>query len=282
MLKKQLLAIISAASFSVPAAAQSFVGEGFNTAIEAVQDGIDLIWPDEFKIKDTSVRLGFGMGITPDYMGSDNYRFRIIPLIDIRYKDQIQLNGSRLTYTAYQEGDFSVGPLINMRFGRDAEQNSMLEGFGDIGDTLEVGGFVRYKTDVAMISAEYRYGLGAGIRSSILLTAGHGIYKNGRFSAMIAARARWMDKRSMQTNFGLTPEQSALSVRNLPVYEAGAGVAELNGNLVGSFELTERARLLGLLSLGTLAGDAADSPLVRDGKGSALQFITGVGLAIAF
>ena len=282
MFKKQSLAIFSAIFFAIPANAQSLVGEGFNTAIEAVQDGIDLIWPDEFNIEGMSARMGFGIGVTPDYMGSDNYRMRIIPLIDIRYKDLVQLNGSRLSYAPIKHGNFSAGPLVNLRFGRDAGQNSNLEGFGDIGDTLELGAFVRYKTDLAMLSLEYRHGTGAGIGSSVLLTAGHGIYKNGRFSAMIAARARWMDNQTMQTNFGITDEQAAASVKGLPAFAASAGVGEANANLVGSFELNEKVRFLSLVSFGKLFGDAANSPLVRDGAGSSTQLITGVGLAIAF
>lgn len=281
MFKKQSLAIFSALFFTSSVSAQSIVGEGFNTAIEAVQDGIDLIWPDEFNIEGVNARMGVGIGVTPDYMGSNNYRLRVIPLIDIRYKDRVHLNGSRLSYAVIKKGKFAAGPLINMRFGRDEEQNSMLEGFGDIGDTLEVGGFVRYKTDIAMVSAEYRHGLGAGIGGSVLVTAGHGLYKNGRFSAMLAARARWMAQKTMQTNFGLTEAQSEASVKGLSAFRTGSGVAEMNANLVGSFELNEQVRLLSLISYGKLLGDAADSPIVKNG-GSSTQIITGVGLAIAF
>lgn len=282
MFIKPFLAASFATFFTVPSYGQSIIGEGFNTAIEAVQDGIDLIWPDRLNLKGASARLGFGIGLTPDYMGSNNYRVRVIPLIDIKYEDRIHLNGSRLSYNIWEKGTFSAGPLMNVRFGRDAGQNSVLEGFGEIGDTLEFGGFVRYQTKAAMISAEYRHGIGAGIGSSVLLTAGHGIYKNGRFSAMLAARARWMDQKTMQTNFGLTAAQSEASAQGLPAFRTGAGVAEANANLVGSFELNEKVRLLSLISFGKLLGDAADSPIVTDGRGSSTQVITGIGLAIAF
>ena len=276
------MAFIFATFLSVPASAQSFIGEGFNTAIEAVQDGIDLIWPGRANQEGTSVRLGFGLGLTPDYMGSNNYSMRIVPLIDIKYKDLIQLNGSRLSYNLWNKGNLTAGPLLNIRFGRDARQNSVLEGFGDIGDTFEPGAFIRYQTKAAMISAEYRHGTGAGIGSSVLITAGHGIYKNGRFSAMLAARARWMDRKTMQTNFGLTEAQSQASTLGLPAFTASAGVAEANANLVGSFELNETIRLLGLISYGKLLDAAADSPIVSGEHGSDTQIITGIGLAIAF
>ncbi len=282
MFKKRFLATSFAIVFSAPVHAQSFIGEGFNTAVEAVQDGIDLIWPNRDKEQGTSVRLGFGFGITPDYMGSDNYHLRVVPLIDIKYKDKVQLNASRLSYNMLESGKFTAGPLMNVRFGRSAKQNSVLEGFGDIGDTLEFGAFVRYKTEAAMLSAEYRHGIGAGIGSSILLTAGHGIYKNGRFSAMLAARARWMDRKTMQTNFGITDAQSEASTRGLGAFRTNAGIAEANANLVGSFELNEKVRLLSLISFGKLLSDAADSPIVKTDNGSSTQIITGVGLAIAF
>ena len=205
MFKHCFVSVFLASISAFPVSAQSFIGEGFSSAIEAVQEGIDLIWPDDLNVKGLSARLGFGIGFTPDYEGSDNYRFRIIPLIDIRYKSRLQLNGGRLSYVAYRKGPLEVGPIMNMKFGRNERQNSVLVGFGNISDTVQLGAFVRYRTQEALVSVEYRHGLGASLGGSAQLTVGHGIYKAGKFSAMLAARARWLSRRAMQTNLPFLP-----------------------------------------------------------------------------
>lgn len=284
MIKRLLTAFTLAPLITVSAQAQSFISDGVNAALEAVQEGLDLIWPDELTLEDVNARIGVGIGTTPDYVGSNNYRFRVVPLIDVRYKDDWRLNGSLLTFTAARINDVEIGPLLALRFGRSVESNRALEGLGDINTTFQVGGFMRYKTERALLTIDYRRGLSAGIKSSLRLTAGHGVYKSkdGRFVAMLGARARWLSKGSMQTEFGITDEQSENSVLGLRAFETGSGVSEASINLVSAYRVNETVRLLSLVSYGRVFGDAKNSPLVADGVGSADQFVGGVGLAFNF
>lgn len=281
MIKRIFQALLLAPLLTTTANAQSVFGEGINTAIEAVQSGLDLIWPDELSLEDVNARIGFGMGTTPDYVGSDDYSLRVVPLIDIRYKDDWRLNSGLLTFSAVRHKNIEMGPLVNLKLGRSESKNPALQGLGDIGTTFEVGGFVRYKTPSALLSAEYRHGLGAGIRGSLRLTAGHGVYKNGNFAAMLVARARWLSKGSMQIEFGITPAQSASSALGLSAFETGSGFSDVSLNLVGALQINEKARLLSLISYGRMLDDAKNSPIV-DQHGSAAQVIAGAGLAFNF
>jgi outer membrane protein len=90
----------------------------------------------------------------------------------------------------------------------------------------------------------------------------------------------------MQTNYGITAEQAASSRLRLPEFRASSGFAEINGNLIGSYELTEQTRLLGLFSFGRLLGDAADSPLASgidgSGVGSSTQILGGIAISYLF
>lgn len=282
MTKRFFSALVMAGFLSTPIQAQSFVTESINAAIEAVQDGLDLIWPDDISLEDVNARVGFGMGITPDYIGSNNYRLRFIPLIDVRYKEAWRLNGSLLSFSAYKNNNLELGPLVNLRFGRQESRNSVLDGLGDIDTTLEIGAFVRYKTDIMHLSADYRYGLGENIRSSIRVSAAHGIFQKGNFSALLSGRARWLSKTSMQSEFGISEAQASTSTFGLPAFEAGAGISEVSANLVGAYRLNEKTRILSLISYGHLFSSAADSPLAASGAGSKSQFIVGTGLAYSF
>jgi len=282
VIKAGLSALLLAPMITSTAAAQSFIGDGISTAVEAVQQGLDLIWPDELTLTDVNARVGFGYGTTPDYIGSNDYRLRLIPLIDIRYKNIWRLNGSVLTLSAYRSGNFEAGPLLNYRPGRSEDRNPVLAGLGSTGSVFQVGAFARYKTGSALASVDYRYGLSENIRSSVRLTVGHGIFKRGNFYAMLGARAKWLSKTTMQTAFGITETQAENSVLGLPAFEAGSGFSDVAVNLVGAYRINDKTRLLTLVSYGHLLSSAKHSPLVVNNVGSASQFVAGAGLVFSF
>ncbi|WP_262692888.1 MipA/OmpV family protein [Kordiimonas aestuarii] len=258
------------------------MADSFNNALEAVQDGIDLLLPGDLDSQDVKARIGVGIGWTPDYDGSNNYRFRAIPLIDIRYKEVWRLNGGKFTYSAYKKDDFEAGPLLNLHGGRGEDTNKALAGLGDISTTIDVGAFARYSTKSMLINAEIRQALGAAQGMQIRLTAGHGIFKAGDFAMGAGIRAKWMSEKAMQTNYGITPTQSANSALNLPAFDADAGFSEVSLNVIGAYKINESVRLLGLVALGRLFGSAGDSPLSGGGYGSATQLVSGAGLQFQF
>lgn len=284
-LYKILILIISGALLQgfVPSSAhaQFNIGDRFDAAVEAMQQGIDLIWPGDLRLDGFNTKLGIGFGFTPDYIGSNNYRPRLIPIIDIRYKERWRLNGSNLTYAAIKHGNLEIGPLLNLNFGRPENRNEVLRGLRDIDAAFEIGAFARYQTKGGLVSIDYRHGISDGIGESIRFTAGHGFYKSGNFVAIAGLRGRWLSDQGMQRQFGITPRDSANSEAGLPVFTASSGLSEISGNLVGAYRINERLRLLSLFSVGTLLNDAKDSPLVSD-VGSATQLIVGVGLTRQF
>ncbi|NVJ96921.1 MAG: MipA/OmpV family protein [Alphaproteobacteria bacterium] len=264
-------------------ASQGFnLADRFNNAIEAVQEGIDIIWPGDLDSEHVNARLGFGFGWVPDYVGSDSYRFRVLPIIDFRYKEVWRLNGSKFTYAAYKNGNFEAGPLLNLHFGRSESNNQFLAGLGDISTTLDVGAFARIKSKSLLIEADVRQALGAGQGMAVRFTAGHGIYQNGNFAAGAGFRLRYMSKKGMQTNFGITETQSANSLYGFAPFEAKAGISEASVNVIGAYRITDKVRLLSLVSVGHLFGSASTSPLSSGAAGSDLQVIAGTGITLQF
>ena len=288
MLRAVFLSLFTILFMSTSSFAQnSGIFDRFSDALETVQDGLELILPNKLDLKnDVRVRVGLGNGFVPDYSGSNNYRNRFLPLIDIRYKDKWYLNNGRLNIPLYKQGNIEIGPVVNLLFGRDASRNAVLDGLEDISTTIEVGSYVRYRSKTTLLEANFRQALGAGQGRSVRLTAGQGIYKNGSFSLAFAARARWLSQKATQTNYGITAEQATNSSFGLPEFRASAGFAEINGNLIGSYELSEQTRLLGLFSFGKLLGDAANSPLSSgvdgNGTGSSTQIIGGIAISYLF
>lgn len=270
------------ALMSLPASAQFNIGDRFANAIESMHSGIDSFWPDDLRLDGLTIRAGVGMGMTPDYVGSGDYRLRVLPILDIRYKDRLRLNGSLLTYAAIKRGPLEVGPLVGLAFGRPESRNRILRGIRDINTVFEAGAFARYQTKNGLVSVDYRHALGDDLGGSIRVTAGHGVYQNGNFVTIVGARARWLSRKAMQRNFGITPQDSANSEFGLPAFATSSGVSEISGNVIGAYRLNDRVRLLSLLSVGQLLGDAADSPLVKGSNGSSLQVIFGAGFTTQF
>lgn len=282
MVGRSLAVLLAAVGFAHPVFAQSAFGEGFANIIESMHSGLDSLWPDALEVDGLTFRAGIGTGLIPDYVGSGDYGLRIVPLLEVRYGERLRIDGGLLTYAAIKRGNFEAGPLLNLAFGRSDSRNRILRGIRDIDTVFETGAFARYRTRGGLASLQFRQALGDGLGQSVRLTAGHGIYQNGEFAAIAAVRARWLSNKGMQRHFGITAEDSAMSEFGLPAFDANSGVSDVNLNLIGSFQISDRARFLALASVGHLFGDAADSPLVEGPNGSPFQAIFGVGFMTQF
>ena len=229
-----------------PRAAKAGVLDTFDGAIDAIQGGFDFIWPGDIEVEDFSVRLGLGIGTTPDYSGSDDYRFRIVPLVDIRYKDHWALQGTKLRYNVLRRGGFYAGPLVNFRFGRDQKRNQALEGLGDISDTVDLGAFVEYRKNSLVANADIRAALGAKQGLTAQVTVAQGLYKSKNFAVGGAVRAIWGSAKHIQTNFGITEAQALASGH--PEFNAGGGISSIGVSLLGRYQLSERWRIESLIA----------------------------------
>ena len=272
--------LLAALAIGLPArSAKAGIFDTFDDAMDAIQAGFDYVWPDDIEVEDLSVRLGFGIGVTPDYTGSNDYRFRIVPLIDIRYKNIWAFQGTKFRYNVIRQGDFYAGPLLNFRFGRDEKRNPALAGLGDISDTLDIGAFIEYRKASVVANADLRKALGAGQGLTAQITVAQGIYATEKFALGAAVRAKWGSQKNIQTNFGITAAQSLTSGHR--AFDAGSGLSSVGVSLLGRYKLSDRWRLEGLVAVFRLVDDSADGPLVRD-VGSPTQALGGVGLRFTF
>lgn len=278
MVRSAVATLVITLLLAFPASAQAF--DLFDNAISKIASGIDFIWPDDLDAADFELRLGVGVGTTPDYIGSNEYRLRVVPLIDLRYKDLISLQGSRLRFNLIHNKFIKAGPILNLKFGREERRNAILQGLGDIQDTVQYGGFVEARTGGLLVSAEVLRAMGAGQGTAVNLIVAHGLYKSEKVLIIAGVQMKWASVTAMQTNFGITPEQSMAS-GILPVYTPSAGLSEVSLNIIGRRHVSNRVRLEGVAGYGRILGVAADSPLVAT-HGRARQFIIGIGTRYSF
>ncbi len=267
--------------------AQDFdVLDRLGSAFEVIQDGVDSLWPGGVDFDGFRVSAGIGIGFTPDYIGSNNYRPRALPIFDIYYKKLWRITGSRFTYNYYTNGNLTVGPVVALRFGRKEGRNKALQGLGDIDNTLEVGGFLNYKRESLIFYADIRQALDSNKGQVARLTLSHGIFKKNQFMGAVALHAKWLSKDASQTLFGISPAQAANSEYNLDQFTAGAGLSQVSANFIVAHRYNKKTRSIALLSIGQLMGDARQSPISgagpNDGQGSRTQIIIGTAVTFQF
>lgn len=251
----------------------------FDTAITSVANGFDYLWPDDVSLEDFSFRVGYGLGLTPDYEGSDDFRFLNVPLMEINFRNKLVLQGTKIRYNLLTHELFRAGPLINYKFGREEKRNSALTGMGDEKDALEAGMFFDGRYKGFIYSGDIRHGMGSGLGISGRFIFGHGIYQDEKFMAVAALQMKWGGDATNRELFGVTAEQSIST--GIAAFDPDGGLSSAGLNFYGRYQVGENMRLEGLIGLTRITGKAADSPLVRD-FGSRNQFMMGFGARISF
>lgn len=232
-------------------------------------------WADTAPARsDWRIGVGIGTALEPDYEGSDDYRFRALPLLDIVWRDLVFVRGLGVGVNALTvkgpgpEDRLHIGPIARYRFGRDADDNSALRGLGDVNDSVEGGGFIQYRagpwslglTLVHDLSGSHEGAL-AEVRTGYVMPLGE------RLRADFGASATWASDNYMQTYFGITTAQAAASGR--AAYNAASGFKDAGLSVGLNYALTAAWSVGGRVRYTHLLGDAANSPIVaQDGDAS--------------
>ena len=231
--------------------------------------------------------IGLGVGILPDYSGSDDYTYGVAPFFRYTFQGQeryVQLLANELTVNLLDNDMFHVGPLVNYKFGRnDSVDDDLVKKMNKIDDTIEVGAFAdivwanqsdkrqrfilgaKLYQDVGNVSEGFRANFSARywqpVAKPVDLNVSVGlIYENDKYA---------------DTYYGVKSENVGTS--GLSFFNASGGVNEYYAVVGANVYLSENW-MVGVGVRGSvLAGDPADSPIV-DQRGSSTQWIGGVGI----
>jgi len=175
---------------------------------------------------------------------------------------------------------FSIYPSFNFNGRREASDSNELEGMKDVDWALEVGLGLAYRHDWIRGFVEVRQGFNG--YSGQVAEFGIDFIANPTedLELMIGPRAGWGSDDYMDTYFGITNDEAAES----PVYDNSYDV-EAGFNTVGlaataSYGLTEDLTFHLRGGWDRLIGDAADSPIVKEGSEN--QFYGGAGVSYQF
>ncbi|MDA0338433.1 MAG: MipA/OmpV family protein [Proteobacteria bacterium] len=209
------------------------------------------------------VRLGLGLALTPSFEGDDGYNLRFFPRLTVRWRDRVVLSNTRLEVVAWKSKTIAIGPLVQFRFGRDENDDPELAGMGNISNALEVGGFVQWRPGWFVLGADVSGDVGGG-HDGVLgsFWVGTEVPLAERWSMSLGARVSWVSGAYMRANFGITPEQNALT--DLPVFSASGGFKDAGVRLRVRYKALESWRVSASMGYARLLGDAAASPLVQE------------------
>ena len=216
--------------------------------------------------------LGVAGGFAPDYEASDDYEFGIGPDIAFSWQDRIFYKGRSLGANLLRTKNLKAGPILSWNSGRDEDDNSKLDGLGDVDSTIEAGGFIAYRMKPMRFRLEVRQDVGSEHEGALVELSGGTGLPFEKPLVFVSLGATWASDDYMESFFGVDAQQSGAS--GLQAYNADGGIKDVNIGLTGGYSITNRWRVGGKLEYKRLVGDAADSPIVDDEN----QFLVGVSL----
>jgi len=243
-----------------------------------------------FAIDNVPNVIGVGVGMVPDYLGSDDYTVAAAPMFrwtlagTERY---LQLNVTELSFNVLNHPNWVLAPVLNYRPGREDVEDDVVDEMDEIDDTFDVGLTIGY---VWKDKANPRHRLITNLTT--LLDAGD-VYRGWTVSAgarywfpiskpidmQIGVGANYGNSQYMDTYFGVSSDDARDS--GLKRFEADAGFRDVNAQLAMVFHFSKSWHMGVGLKYFYLVEDAGDSPIVED-RGDANQLVGGIGIAYSW
>ena len=234
--------------------------------------------------------VGFGLGVTPDYIGADHYFFGGLPLARYQFEDSFRyasLLGTFVDLNLINHPIIRFGPTAQLRFGRSNVDDRSVRRLPSISNTIEAGVFGGLEF---VDSGDPRKRLRFDLRVQQDLLSEHegwiassgvqGWYPIERLAEVgLALGTTYGSGDYMGTFFDVRAADSAQS--GLAAFDADAGFRDVRLTLGVVVPITEHWLLGAGVMLMRLVGDAADSPIVDD-AGSPNQISGGLGAAYAW
>lgn len=239
---------------------------------------------------EASLKFSGGMAVAPDYQGSSDYS--AVPLYDIEagyeksawgdFSLGLQ-NGAR--WQLPLSGPFGIALLAGYDGGRDEEvktlrgHNKRLKGMGNLDGAFEAGIELSYKFDPfrtyvkgMQATKARRYGdedLGHTAYVDLGIAAVYPLSEALTFSTDLSTT--WANKGYQRGYFGVTQQQAQQT--SFAAYRPGSGFKQATLTGVLNYQLTPEIAFQGGVSLYTLLGDAAKSPIVEK-KTAGIAFLS--------
>lgn len=209
------------------------------------------------------VGLGVAGGFAPTYEGSKRYELLPAPAVSLSWNDTLLIENTTAGLAVVRTPWLQAGPLAAWRPGREEDDDRRLKGLGDVDDAVDLGAFARIGFGGWSASVSARQDVISGGGALVTFDTGYELPLSDVLTLSVGADATWASDDYMSANFGVTRRQARRS--RYREFDAGAGFKTLGLSLGTAYALSERWSLGAAGGWERLLGDAADSPIVRQG-----------------
>lgn len=224
----------------------------------------------------SQVALGLGVGLAPDYEGSEDYTGVPLLFAKIAWEDggYVAFKGNQLKWNLLND-KIEFGPLLQYRPERSDVDNDQVDRMEDVDAAAEAGFFVTGNFGPWSTTLEFAADI-SGEHDGYLVTLG-GDYKTHfteQLKMTFGASTTYASDNYMETYFQI--DDSNRGTSTLPNYSADdAELKDIGVRMVADYTINPKWSVSGNVGYKYLLGDAADSPIVDD-EGSDGQFFLGV------
>lgn len=237
-----------------------------------------------------------GVGYTPDYEGSDDYR--LIPAAALRARVsgiEISTNATYLYVDVVPPGektDILLGPIAGVRLNRSGKiKDDVVDRLPERNKAIEVGGFagIAFKGltnpyDSLTLRLDAVKDVGNAHESMVVTpNISFATPLSRAFFMSASLSADFVSDRFADYYFSVSPSDALAS--GLPLFDADGGMKNVKLGVLGNYALSgDLTKGLSIFATGhysKLRGDFKRSPLV-DQRGSASQWFAAAGLAYTF
>lgn len=243
--------------------------------------------------KTWSSTIGVGTVAMPTYSGSNRYRVRAVPLLQLEFKDRAYLGastggtGGGVGFYMIRRSSLSWSAELSTAGKRRESFGDGLAGMGTRDGGNFVGNNVSYRVGSLTAGAGVAIGLGKneGATGSVNAESRHRI--GNRWIAGVSTGATFANSDNMTFDFGVNAVQanrrqaliaagdSRLSVSDGGMYAPKGGLKQAQVGTSLGFLISARTTAMAFASGTRLGREAADSPLTRKRNG----IVAGLGIA---
>lgn len=214
-------------------------------------------------------RIGAGVVITPESIGSSSTRYMPVPYVDIRYKDWFFLNPVDGVGVRHKFGGLSASiSLADDRNNREPSAGKKYRGLRPLSETAAARLKLDYDLGKFTTSAIVSSRLSNSVRrgTTLELEGGYNFVTSPDLRINAGVTARLMDSTFAKNLISVSPKDSLSS--GLPVYRAGSGLLDAGVYAEGNYRLNDKWNVFSRIAVARLEGDAKRAPFVEKRTGT--------------
>ncbi len=213
---------------------------------------------------DFKTSLGLGVGMVPDYEGSDDYEAVVIPFAKVLWESgrYVLLDGNSLRINILSD-EWQFGPILQYRRERDNVDNDRVDNMDDIDAAVEAGAFLAYKSGPWLLGIDAVTDVSNEHDGYLITLRGAYTAKLSQYASLTPfISTTYADDDYMETYFQVDADNVGSS--GLEYYDAEACFKDVRMGLTADYDITDQAiiRITGVYT--KLLDDAKDSPIVDD------------------